>query len=1068
MHVDVLGQVRLSTDAGEGVPVPERKVRLLLALLVSRRGEAVPAARPTRVLRSKLSQLRSALDLAGDGGRGLLVHTPAGYRLDLPSGAVDAERFRDLVERARAAGSARERADLSGEALALWRGEAYADVADELWLAPELAALEEARLSAVEERTEALVETGEAEAAVELATVPAKAHPTRERLAGALMSALYRTGRQHDALMLFESVRGHLAEALGADPGPPLRALHERILRHDPELTPQTGERPGERTGPTRGGLPAEVSSIIGRENEAAEVGGLLSNGRLLTVTGIGGVGKTRLAVHVAHAWRGRFPRGVWFVDLTALSPSPGLTDRAEGWEVAYRVTDLVAAAIGLPVRTVPDDCLHRLGDALGGRPSLLVLDNCEHVIDEAGAFVAALLENVTGLRVLTTGREPLNLPGEQRYELRPLTTTADHGPGPAMRFFTERARAVDPGFVMDEETAPVVAQVCRALDGLPLALELAANRVRALSVHELSERLANRLDLLTRPGGRVPRRQQTLRAVIDWSWWLLDDDERRVLRRLAAFRGDCPLTAAEAVCPDPDGTGAEGVTSSRVLDVLTGLVDRSLVTSTLVGRERRFGLLESIRIYAAEKLAEAGEAEEIGRRHLHHYTELARRADAGLRGHDQRAWLCRMESEHVNLRQALETALAVGDGACAVELTLGTFWFQWITGRMSHVREDLAAAIALPGTHRDRFARANALCVTLGAHAHPDQAEARIGRALSLFGDAAPVERADVQWFAGLTLFTLGQEETGEHHMSDAVGALSEHGRDRAAAVAVCYRDWVRLWVQGILPEGLPDGRAARTVLEEAGDEWAVAKSLEVDHLEAEVRGRHDRARTIAERALELCQDLNLRSEVSWWRVSLAVCALRADEKEEATVLLRQAREQAGELVDTYCLGYADLAETMVARRDGDPARARRFLDRWTGAGAVSGTGPLTGFEEGFLALAEGEHRRAAAALRGLLPSVVATGAGPVQARALELAAGVWALGGEPARAAEALGTAETTRAGAAPNVLERADLDAARASVLRRIDEGAFEAALERGRVRDAASVLSHALGRVPEPSG
>ncbi|MBE3000587.1 winged helix-turn-helix domain-containing protein [Nocardiopsis sp. HNM0947] len=1076
MRVDVLGPVRLSTDAGEPVPVPERKVRLLLALLVSREGEAVPAdtlveqvwgdgraAHPTRVLRAKLSQLRSALDLAAEGGRGLLVHTPAGYRLDLPTGAVDAERFRDRVERARAAGSARERADLLGGALALWRGGAYADVADELGLAPVLAALEDARLGALEERAEALAESGEPEAAVELASAPAKEHPTRERLTGALMSALYRTGRQRDALMLFESLRERLAEELGADPGPQLRALHERILRQDPELAaaPGAGERPAPGSEQSaRGRLPSEISPIIGRAEEAFEVGCYLDRGRLLTLTGIGGVGKTRLAVHVAHARREHFPRGVWFVDLTALSPSPGFAAGAEPWEVAYRVTDLVAAAIGLPVRTVPDDCLHRLGDALGERPSLLVLDNCEHVVEEAAAFVGGLLESVAGVRVLATGREPLNLPDEQRYDLRPLTVTAEGGPGPAVQFFTERARAVDPGFVLDSETEPVVERICRALDGLPLAMELAANRVRALSVHELSDRLAHRLNLLSRPGGRVPRRQQTLRAMIDWSWRLLDGAEHRVLRRLAVFRGDCSLAAAEAVCADPDGAGDEGVPASSVLDVLTGLLDRSLVTSEPVGRERRFGLLESIRIYAAEKLAEAGELEEAERRHLNHYTDLVRRADAGLRGPDQRAWLCRMDTEHVNLPQALDTALSHGEGAHAVELTLGTFWHRWITGRMAHVGEDLAAAVALPGPRDDRFARAEALSVALEVHEHPERAEAQVDRALSLFGARTRVERAEVQWFAGLNLFTAGLEGAGERHLSEAIGTLAEHGRDWSAAVAVCYRDWMRLSVHGTLPEGLPDGRGAGEVLEGLGDDWAVAQSLSVDHLEAEVLGRYGRARAVSERALALCEDLGLPTEVCWWRVSLAVCMLRDGEETGAADLLQRAREQAHGLVDTYCLGYADLAEAMAARRDGDLVRARRCLDRWTGVAATSGAGPLTGLEEGFLALAEGEPERAATALRGLLPTVPATDAAPVLARALELRAGTEALGGDPVRAAEALGAAAGVRAGTAPNVLERADLGRVRALVADQLGEGPFAEALERGAGTTPSDVLERPL--------
>ncbi|MFD9414004.1 BTAD domain-containing putative transcriptional regulator [Streptomyces goshikiensis] len=691
MRFEVLGPVTVRTDDGTPVPVPEAKVRALLAALLVHHGRPVAADRliddlwgegapgnPANTLQTKVSQLRRALAGAEDGGRALVGFGPAGYTLRVSGEAVDAARFEELAARARAEDDVRARAGLLTRALGLWRGPAYGDVRDAAFVRASVARLEEQRVTVREELAEARLELGEHAALADELTALAGEHPLRQRLRAAQMRALYGAGRQGEALAVYGEVRARFAEELGIDPGPELGALYEAILRQDPLVRPAPpGAVVARPVSQPVSRLPAPVGSLIGREEAVTRVCAAVAAGRLVTLTGPGGVGKTRLALAAAARLEQEpaYPDGVWFVELAG---------------VRGAVAGVVAAALGVREDADrgggagaggEDAARERLAGALAPRGLLLVLDNCEHVADAVATLTGELLRRAPGLRVLATSQEPLALSGEVLEAVEPLPE-AD-----AVRLFAARAAAAAPGFALGPDNSGAVALVCRRLDGIPLALELAATRVRALGVHALADRLHDRFRLLNQVRRDAPARQRTLRAVIDWSWELLGPDERVVLRRLAVFSGGFTLESAEAVCAGGE-IGAE-----QVLDLVARLVDCSLVAADGTARYRT---LESVTAYALERLAEAGPAEASAARlrHAEHCAGLAERAAAHLHGPGQRRWLRRLDRETLNLRAALDHAAAAGAGGTAVRLVNALAWYWFLRGRIGEARDALDTAL--------------------------------------------------------------------------------------------------------------------------------------------------------------------------------------------------------------------------------------------------------------------------------------------------------------------------------------------------------------------------------------
>ncbi|WP_433186577.1 BTAD domain-containing putative transcriptional regulator [Actinoallomurus sp. CA-150999] len=741
MRFGMLGPLSVWTDDGRPVPVPGLKVRALLADLLVHAGRPVPADRliddlwgdrlpgnPSGALSAKVSQLRRVLEDAEPGTRTLVVSRPAGYLLQVDDDRLDAHRFRSLIRRAREAAEPTATAAALADALALWRGPALADFADEPFAQATVARLTEQWLTALEDHAEVRLAVGEHGALVGELGDLLSAHPLRERLRAAHMRALYRSGRQSEALDSYDRLRTELADELGLDPGPELVALHQAILEHDPAL--EAPQAPGVPARP-RTNLHAPTTELIGRDDALAAVADRLATDRLVTLTGPGGVGKTRLAVEAAARLADGFPDGAWLVELAGLSGSSASAAAPVDApaDAVMRVLDIRdAAGEGGPVAPVD-----RLADALSVQRLLLVLDNCEHLIEPVAELADRLLRATPGLRVLATSREPLGLTGEVVWSVPPLEIPAradEVDPAAlarssAVRLFVDRATAAARGFRLDVETAPAVAVLCRRLDGIPLALELAATRMRALGVHGLVARLDDRFRLLATGHRGAPQRQRTLMAMIDWSWELLSEPERTVLRRLSVQADGCALEAAEAVC-----SGA-GLPAEEVLDLLVRLVDRSLVVMTEHGDDGpRYRLLESVAAYCADRLEEAGEHEPVRRRHRRYYTALAERAEPHLYGHDQARWLSVLDTEAANLRTALDDAVANGDAESALRLVNAQAWSWFLRGRLAEARRSLEAALAL----RDGPARISEQARALSGA--PTQA-----RALS--DDPAPSEHA-------------------------------------------------------------------------------------------------------------------------------------------------------------------------------------------------------------------------------------------------------------------------------------------------------------------------------------
>ncbi len=574
--VGVLGELEVRGAGGDRVEVGGAMLRLLLVRLAVDAGRIVTTdrliadlwpesapAEPGAALQSLVARLRRAI------GRAAIGSHPTGYRLEVPPTVLDAAEF----ERAVAEGRPRE-------ALELWRGSPYADAGDAEFAHAPVARLAELRAAAIEARIDEDIAAGR-DVIAEVEELAA-AQPLREGLHARLMRALTAKGRQADALAVYDRVRKLLADQLGVDPGPELREAHLAALR----------------TTSTRTNLPARLTSFVGRDLELEQVTRAVAGARLVTLTGTGGAGKTRLAVEAAERLLTDFPDGIWLVDLAS-------------------TVDVVAATReALSTSDHPRDYLVT-------RNSLLVLDNCEHAIDAAADFAAELLARCPRLKILATSREPLSITGETLCPLRPLPDNQ------AVTLFTDRARAVSPTF---QPIASIV-DVCQALDGLPLAIELAAARMRSLTPAQLTERLGDRIGLLDKGTRAAPQRHRTLRAVIDWSWDLLDEDERTLLSRLSVFAGGATLEAIEQV-------------TLGTLDQLTSLVDKSLVVAT----EERYRLLETIREYASSKL----DCDETRQRHASYYTDLVERAEPLLRGPEQAIWLTRLTAERANLDLAM------------------------------------------------------------------------------------------------------------------------------------------------------------------------------------------------------------------------------------------------------------------------------------------------------------------------------------------------------------------------------------------------------------------------------
>ncbi len=696
MQIGMLGPFEVRTDEGVLADVPGARLRGLLIALALEPGRVVPKATlvdwiwgeqppadATNALQRLVSRLRKVLP------EGAVEGQTDGYRLKVAPDAVDAVRFERLVGQARGD----EEPKRLREALALWRGAAMQDVGlqDSEAFDAAVTRLDGLRLTALEDLFDVEIDLGHGAKLVTELTDLAAAHPLRERLVAALMRALAATGRDTEALLVYQRTREALADALGVDPSPELSAVHVALLRGE------LGRREENRKTNVR----AELTSFVGKDADVATVRELVTEHRLTTLIGPGGSGKTRLATETARTLLGDLPDGAWLVELAAIGVDGDQGGGPEGQGGGKNIAQATLAGLGLRDALLGDspnaEPTERVIAAIREREVLLILDNCEHVIESAAAFAHRVLGECRRLRILATSREPLGITGEALWPVVPLGVPDRHaGPGeiessPAVKLLRDRAGAVRKDLVVDETTLATMARVCRVLDGMPLAIELAAARLRTMSIDQLANRLDDRFRLLTGGSRTALPRHRTLRAMVDWSWELLTEAERTVLSRLSVFSGGASLEAAERVCV------SEAVEQYEVLELLTALTEKSLLVAA--GDEApRYRMLGTIKEYAEHRLAEAGETALAREAHLAYFTELAEAAEPMLRRTEQLEWLAKLNAEHDNISSAMRGALAAGDAPSAMRLAAACGWYWWLSGHRAEGMELVSAAVETPG----------------------------------------------------------------------------------------------------------------------------------------------------------------------------------------------------------------------------------------------------------------------------------------------------------------------------------------------------------------------------------
>ena len=1035
---------------GRPLPPPRyRKEWWLLALLVLRHDressrDALAEAfwpdsdgdRALLYLRRSLTNLRHAL---GPEAARLLSPSPRTLRFDLSGAFADAAAFDRAVRKTPSHSPSEEEL---AQAVELYQGPLLPDCTEE-WVLPEREERAQAYLAALEDLAQKATDRSDPAAAVHWLRRLVFAAPRRESASGALMMALAEGGDRAAATQVYQDLRRLLRQELNTEPAPETRALHRRLTEQE-ALPPAAAPSPAPLALTLRH-LPIPLTDLIGRTQEIEEVTGWLRRGRLVTLLGTGGVGKTRLAIAAAEAALPQFAAGVWFVDLAPLS-APSL------------VPEAVAKALGISDEA-GRSAEEWLAEALAASSLLLVLDNCEHVLDACAALSSHLLSACPHLRVLTTSRQVLGVPGEQAYAVPSLRLPPQERLGPeadpayaeknvlalleygSVRLFTERATQTSPSFRLTRRNAESVVEICHRLDGIPLALELAAARVRSLSPQEICARLEDRFRLLVVGNRAAAPRHQTLRAVIDWSYGLLSVPERSLLHRLSVFAGGWRLESAEAVCA---GSSGEGVLEPwEVLALLTGLTEKSLAFAemTRVGTDgvTRYRLQETVRQYARTRLVECGEEEAVRGRHRDEFLHLAERANPEMQGPGQTAWLDRLEEEHDNLRASLAWEEQSAAGAEAgLRLAGSLCWFWSVRGHLSEGRQWLGRALAR---------------TEVGA-ARPD----------GVMGGEATAARGKALNGAGRLACNQGDYAVAQALLEESLTLYRQLGNQTGIAAS--------LGSLGVVALNQDDYAVARALYEESliiqrrlGDQTGIANSLNSLGVVAWNQGDYAAARVLLEESLTIQRQLGYQTGIANSLNSLGVVALNQDDyavaralHEESLTIRRQLGDQAGIANSLNNLG-------VVASDQDDYAVAQALLEeslilyRQLGnqGNIANSLGNL-----GVVALNQGDYAVARAMYEESLTIRRQLGNQNGISYSLESLAEAAHRQGQSERAARLGGAASALREsiGSPLNPADQKRFDKTTASAAEALGEAAFAAAWEVGRAMTLEQAVEYGL--------
>jgi predicted ATPase/DNA-binding SARP family transcriptional activator len=939
LGIGLLGPLQVRDETGRPVHIGGRQLRVLLTLLALNAGRVVsagtlagqlwpedPPGNPGNALQTLVSRLRAELRQAGAGD--VIESHPAGYRLAMPPAAVDVMAFEELAgqgRRALADGDAAGAARILRDALLTWRGEPLAEAAGSDFAAAAAARLTELRSSVMADRIEADLALGEGASLVGELRVLVSTDPLAERPRAQLMRALYAAGRQAEAIAVYHEGRELLADQLGVDPSAQLEQVYLGILRGPAAIREQAAD-PGRaevpaRARPSAARAQSPLTSFVGRDEDLSQALKNLRAARLVTLTGPGGVGKTRLAIEAS----GRLGAAAWFLPLAPV------TDPAD---VVYTVLDALGIREPVIARRAAEPGtgpLDRLTAALGDRDAVLILDNCEHVIEAAAGLAGHVLAACPRVRILATSRQPLRIDGETLCPVPPLpippvpSAPVRIASCESVRLLRDRAVAVRPDFELGEANAAAVARICRALDGMPLAIELAAVWLRTLTPAQLAERLDDRFALLTGGSRTALPQHRTLRAVVDWSWELLSAPERVLARRLAVFSGGCTLTTAERVCAD------ELLPQAAVLPALSGLVDKSIlgVAEGQDGLAPRYRMLETVRAYGLERLADAGEEDAVRDAFAAYYLDLAETADPGLRAAGQGRWLRELTTEQDNLHAALRWAIARQQADTALRFVRALGWYWMLRGQPGE--PEVLARQVLAFEPREQT---------------PRMAEARVICAITAAGQSWEIDTVRPTLAAAVADLNRWSPDTAPTHPVAAMGepmlTLYDGDPDRAFAIFDRYMTSEDAWVRAAVPllRGTfgsmlgrmdwaeADCRDALAAFRALGEAWGTAAVLMQLAEFARLRGDHAAAVAALEEAGTLGRQLGAWGDLTHIDGKLAAVRLRLGDLAGARADLERAeREEAARGIgQSDSATWLGLIRAELLYREGDIAAAGRL----------------------------------------------------------------------------------------------------------------------------------------------